>query len=775
MLTCGNQCIDPQTNQQNCGSCGHVCSGNLPACVAGQCGCPVGQSLCATTNTCTVPSACPTGGGVGGMNGGTGGTNGTAGTTGGVGGTTGGVGGGSGPARACPATTTAPTGLASIDVISDFEEGTPPGAVMVAQGTPKRTGWWYDYGDSTTGLTPPPSGGAVASEAIAGSTDMCNKWDFHATATGHPMFAGFGATFSPAAPPSTSKTAYPLTGWDGITFKMKSGGGTNPALFFQVLTKENQPIASGGNIAPTTTGGTTYSPAHVGTDLYNGRGVLLNSPTSSWQSAIGTNYATYYIPFGMMVPQWVPGPGGAKGGCSVTAAAGDPKCQSPAFVPASALSFQLSVLSDFAGTAGNYNVIVDDVMLYKRATTGNAVDLPAPPTTATTAAHPFPQNATLNARCTKPTGPSVDGRFLVSAYNQWRTQFTRAEGGGIRVVRPAAETMTGEDSVSEGIAYGMLIGVYMNDKALFDGLWAYWRQHCDGNTKGGGCLMTWRVGGAGGTGTATDADEDAAFAMLMASRQWGAATLPAGDTVAYGANATTLMHAVLATDMSTANPVIKGGSNYADGANTNASYFAPAWYRAFAAADPTNATAWTNLANGAYTLLGSANAISSQGLISAWCNSSCTMATMNGGSANSATDVIYQYDSHRIPFRIGIDYCWNGTAAASTYLTKINTFFTGKAANGVGRVLDQYTPGGGDVTGSAPNSASILGTSAVGAMSSAANATYINDAYQTVFDMSTRGTLATTAGSTTPTPYSYFNSTVGLLTMLFLTGNFTLF
>ena len=29
----------------------------------------------------------------------------------------------------------------------------------------------------------------------------------------------------------------------------------------------------------------------------------------------------------------------------------------------------------------------------------------------------------------------------------------------------------GNDTVSEGIAYGMLFAVYMGDKATFDGLW----------------------------------------------------------------------------------------------------------------------------------------------------------------------------------------------------------------------------------------------------------------------------------------------------------------
>ncbi len=53
--------------------------------------------------------------------------------------------------------------------------------------------------------------------------------------------------------------------------------------------------------------------------------------------------------------------------------------------------------------------------------------------------------------------------------------------------------------------------------------------------------------------------------------------------------------------------------------------------------------------------------------------------------------MIYQYDSHRIPWRIGLDYCWNGTAAAKTYLDKISGFFSGKASTGVGRVFDIYS------------------------------------------------------------------------------------
>ena len=92
-----------------------------------------------------------------------------------------------------------------------------------------------------------------------------------------------------------------------------------------------------------------------------------------------------------------------------------------------------------------------------------------------------------------------------------RTQSDFTGAGGLEL----------ESTVSEGIGYGMLIAVYMNDQALFDDLWKYeqlWPNDMSG-------LMDWYINAAGtmrlGTGPATDADEDMAFALVMADRQWG--------------------------------------------------------------------------------------------------------------------------------------------------------------------------------------------------------------------------------------------------------------
>ena len=53
----------------------------------------------------------------------------------------------------------------------------------------------------------------------------------------------------------------------------------------------------------------------------------------------------------------------------------------------------------------------------------------------------------------------------MTAWNTYKTKMIVNNGGGLRVQRPE----NGNDTVSEGIAYGMLMAVYMDDKATFDG------------------------------------------------------------------------------------------------------------------------------------------------------------------------------------------------------------------------------------------------------------------------------------------------------------------
>jgi endo-1,4-beta-D-glucanase Y len=670
-------------------------------------------------------------GGSGGSNpGGSGGSNpgGAGGTSpGGAGGTSPGGSGGGGSTSAG-------------EMISDFEDS-PPNATMIQAGN--RTGYWYVYFPGSDTGTAPKSGMTISpalnnGKPVTTEKDSSNALHFKGSGYGSSSgdnYAGTGAAFHPNASNYKISEAYDVSSYTGISFKVKAGSGTQPALFFEMLTKENQPSTSGG------------SATNQKIDLYNTRGHMLYTPWTP--SAISSSWQTITIPFGTLVPRWVPD----STGCGT--APSTPKCQALPFVPKNVLGIQISSYQDngfpkvSGATAGTFDIWIDDVQFTKddsglQKRTG------------------FPiANSGSWGSCIKPQGPSADAKFLVPAYNQWKATFVKNNA----VIRPE----NANDAVSESIAYGMLIAVNMNDQALFDSLYSFWTGHI-----ASGSLMTWCIpgaGGGGGTGSAcsasggsaTDADEDAAFALLMADKAWGGS---------YKSKAMTMISDIWSSDIDSGTSLPKGGSNYGaptgtSGTNiSNPSYFAPAYYKAFKAAGDSHG--WDGVVSAVYKSI--ASLTGSNGLPAAWCGGSsgspCSTAASNGAS----TDTDYQYDSHRIPMRLGLDYCWNGQAEAKTFTSKNTAFFVSQAANGIGYVLDMYTPSGGSVSGTAPNSASILGTAGVGAMATG-NQTFLNDAYQSVFDSITRGVMAP-VDAAGKTPYSYFNATVGLLTALMMTGNF---
>jgi endo-1,4-beta-D-glucanase Y len=627
---------------------------------------------------------------------------------------------------------------------------------MIQQGTPVRTGYWYVYYPGSPAAimggeaqTPARSDGpimqAAATDVPPGDTASCDKFALHSTGSGFGTapnnYAGFGASFSPTAAGSQVKNKYDLTAYTGIKFNIKSGAGTPPPLLFEMLTTDNQPSSSGGTAATTTI------------DLYNSRGEMLATP---WIATnISTTWQTVTVPFGTLIPRWVPAVG--SGMVCPAAGAGVPKCQAPAFNPANVLALQFSFYQDpgfsvaSSSTPGTYDIWVDDVQLVT-----DSSGLP------TQSGFPLASAGSVGS-CTKPKG--ADGKFLVTAYNEWKTTF--AHGGAGPVIRPE----NGNDTVSEGIAYGMLIAVNMNDKATFDNLYTYWKSK-KGAGSGTAGLMTWCQPSGGNScsstgGSATDADEDAAFALIQAGKVFGGGT--------YASDAAGLISDIWAKDIDSANNLPTYGSNSGNSttsAPTNPSYFAPGYYRIFATIDTGHA--WGTVATNSLIAI---NALAgTNGLVPAWCTNKCTTA---GSGGIYQMDTTYQYDAHRVPMRTGLDYCWNATAAAKTYTDKITNFFAANAnagVNGIGRIFDLYSSNGNAAAGAAPNSASIIGTAAVGAMASAggaaANATFLNDAYQGVFDMVTRGRLAPvdTSGKT---PYSYYNATVGMLTLLMMTGNFS--
>src|SRR5499427_1310025 len=197
------------------------------------------------------------------------------------------------------------------------------------------------------------------------------------------------------------------------------------------------------------------------------------------------------------------------------------------------------------------------------------------------ASFPFPQHR-ASSNCIYPT--TCSDADAMAGWVAYKAALIVADGtdGSMRVSRPE----NSNDTVSEGISYGMLFAVYMNDKTTFDALWKYEQKHLD--AKG---LLNWHINSSGttaGMNSATDADEDMAFALVMADKQWGGYTATAKDML------TTVSMYDFATD-----GTIKGGDTYVA---VNPSYLAPAFYRVFAAY--TGSARWTTILDKSYEILG---------------------------------------------------------------------------------------------------------------------------------------------------------------------------
>jgi endo-1,4-beta-D-glucanase Y len=382
---------------------------------------------------------------------------------------------------------------------------------------------------------------------------------------------------------------------------------------------------------------------------------------------------------------------------------------------------------------------------------GGSAGMPSP----TGAKYPFPQN-TYSSRCTYPTAPSNEA--VQAAYEAWKSEVLTSNGAGghLRTQRPNSPSAEVNSTVSEGIAYGMLITVALDKQHEFDELWKYSQLWLNGNG-----LMNWYINAAGtqvlGTGGATDSDEDMAWALIMADRQWGGQGSLDKPYLEY---AKTQIKAIWDHEVDHTNgDFLLAGDEWAGNLIFNPSYFTPNEYRVFGQVSGDEA-GWNRVIDKGYEILEkSLNAQSgntTNGLVPAWCDGNgVPKVPFDGGPTH------YQYDSARVPYRIGVDYCWNGDERAKTYLAKISQFF---ANIGASEIVDGYDLNGTprpdvDSDPNGPQSAVFVGTAAVGAMHDASFQAFVDDANALV---ATGELLARSR---------YYNLSWTVLTLATLSGN----
>ncbi len=233
-----------------------------------------------------------------------------------------------------------------------------------------------------------------------------------------------------------------------------------------------------------------------------------------------------------------------------------------------------------------------------------------------------------------PTAPELRTYTAAEAGRAFLTEYVRDDG---RVVR----TDQGGDTVSEGQAYAMLVAVGLGDPETFESVWSWTRknlQRPDG-------LLSWRWedGGVVDVSSASDADLDAARALVLAGDRFGQPQ--------YTAAGLDLGRAVLAleTVQTAAGRILTAGQWAATEPYAyNPSYPSPGATAVLAAAsgDPR----WTELAEGSRAV--TAALLSQAPLPPDWAQvrADGTVEAMPGAMGQGQS-VRYGYDATRTPIR----------------------------------------------------------------------------------------------------------------------------
>ncbi|MCQ2958984.1 MAG: glycosyl hydrolase family 8 [Bacteroidales bacterium] len=319
-------------------------------------------------------------------------------------------------------------------------------------------------------------------------------------------------------------------------------------------------------------------------------------------------------------------------------------------------------------------------------------------------------------------------------------------------------------TVSEGIAYGMLIYVYMANETNtqcqdhFDKLYAYYKKWSDGNG-----LMHWKIKGfssVDGSGAATDADLDVAFALCLAAKQW-----EKSSKYDYATEAKLIMDKVYNHEVGKHNglKVFKPGDGWDN--QSNPCYFTVASVGVFKQAQEdlgfSSTKDWETVYDDSHTYLEKSQR---NGVWPNWADWSTNYAPAKR-SWGDDTDYDFGWDACRVPWRVAWDYVWFGNESSKDMMAKTielldykkwqNSpksvgYFTGLRESGYGKI-------------SIPNDQSYSAGN-VAWTGSVACAFMTDDARQDNLDTYYNQNVNTVGGP-------YYAQTIQILYMLTMSGN----
>ncbi len=262
----------------------------------------------------------------------------------------------------------------------------------------------------------------------------------------------------------------------------------------------------------------------------------------------------------------------------------------------------------------------------------------------------------------------IDPQQIQSFYQYWKQTYYEEQGDLARIKFDSPDF-----TVSEGVAYGMVIMVYMDNEQNdtrdeFDKLWRYYNRFSNQNG-----LMNWKVykfQNVAATGAASDAEVDAALALLMAHKQW--------RDQRYLDEATTLITRIRQHEVN-GRKYLKPGDQWDD--KKNPSYFSTAAFALFSELD--DREFWAEVSANSYALIQQCRNATT-GYIPDWCSE-------QGAPLSSAMS----YDGIRTPWRMAWAYAWFGHADAKDIAHTIAETIRNVADEHPGRASGPFQLDGG--------------------------------------------------------------------------------
>lgn len=350
-------------------------------------------------------------------------------------------------------------------------------------------------------------------------------------------------------------------------------------------------------------------------------------------------------------------------------------------------------------------------------------------------------------------------------YDAWKSEYLAQDCGPGRYL-VLTSVRGGNLTVSEGHGYGMILAALMaghepQARAIFDGMYAYFREH---PTLDYDSLMAWNqtrscANSSDGDSSATDGDLDIAYALLLADKQWGSC-----GAIDYRAEALEVIADIRAGDVDpTAGYTLLGDwtdpSEPEYWASTRSSDFMPAHYRSFLEA--TGDSDWTQLLSSQYAIIADVQATHSpaSGLIPDFILDALTNPTPAYPFFIEAdTDGAYSYNACRDPWRVATDFVVSGDTRARDIAQPINNWIRTHTGNDPAQIGAGYALNGSALPDTDYRSMAFVAPFGVGAMVDGSNQAWLN----AVWDLVVATPLADEA---------YYENTLKLLGMLTMSGN----